>query len=323
MTVPTMQNLVNVSALSGIGIALFVVPAFSASLPTIYSFPLVGFWFYLWLNDARFTAKNWRFVVEGHEANVFVLALAGLAACRPTLVLSCHLVFSVGAAIGLQMLVTQTFDFFLASLILAIFGLLHASAFYRSRAFVMKMRKRQMMGEKEPQQQQQQRPREQNAAEKERIGKVNTKEMLLKTKYWRYFVRLCENTGFDISTLRHIISTLDVGGEKRIGDYSFRLVAVDEESFGTVYRIEVYLYAHDTSSSVTSSSVTSSSVTSSSVTSSSVTSSSVTSSSTITTNNSNNIMRNDAVSDSKSRTAKPLLVLKSPVLLDLPPRIYR
>lgn len=63
---------------------------------------------------------------------------------------------------------------------------------------------------------------------------------MVKTKYWRYFIKLCSRTGFEISTLQDIISSLEQDCTKRIGDYSFRLVSKEKERFGTVYRIEVY-----------------------------------------------------------------------------------
>ena len=64
--------------------------------------------------------------------------------------------------------------------------------------------------------------------------------MLLKTKYWRYFLRFCASTGFEVSTLQEIISSLEQDRAKRVGDYSFLLVSKAKERFGTVYRIEVY-----------------------------------------------------------------------------------
>lgn len=64
--------------------------------------------------------------------------------------------------------------------------------------------------------------------------------MLLQTKYWRYFLRLCVRTGFETSALQEMISSLGQGRARRAGDYTFLLVSKGEESFGTVYRIEVY-----------------------------------------------------------------------------------
>lgn len=64
--------------------------------------------------------------------------------------------------------------------------------------------------------------------------------MLLKTKYWLYFLRLCDRTGLDCSTLRELISSLGPGCVKNIGDLSFRLVSSRVERFGTVYSVEVY-----------------------------------------------------------------------------------
>lgn len=64
--------------------------------------------------------------------------------------------------------------------------------------------------------------------------------MLLQTKYWQYFLRLCVRTGFEISTLREIISSLRQSRARRAGDYSFRLISKEKERFGTVYMIEVY-----------------------------------------------------------------------------------
>ncbi len=64
--------------------------------------------------------------------------------------------------------------------------------------------------------------------------------MLLKTKYWQYFLMLCVRTGVEVSALQEIISSLRPGRARRAGDYSFRLVSKEEERFGTVYRIEVY-----------------------------------------------------------------------------------
>lgn len=71
-------------------------------------------------------------------------------------------------------------------------------------------------------------------------GGVSVQNMLLKTKYWLYFLRLCDRTGLDISTLRNLISSLEVGGVKNIGDLSFRLVSKRIEKFGAVYRVDVY-----------------------------------------------------------------------------------
>jgi hypothetical protein len=64
--------------------------------------------------------------------------------------------------------------------------------------------------------------------------------MLLKTKYWQYFLRLCTRTGLEISTMQDIISSLEPGCATRVGDYSFRLMSKENEKFGTVYRVEVY-----------------------------------------------------------------------------------
>jgi hypothetical protein len=64
--------------------------------------------------------------------------------------------------------------------------------------------------------------------------------VLLKTKYWRYFLRLCARTGFEVSTLREIICSLRQGRARRAGDYSFLLISKEKEGFGMVYRIEVY-----------------------------------------------------------------------------------
>lgn len=64
--------------------------------------------------------------------------------------------------------------------------------------------------------------------------------MLLKTKYWQYFLMLCVRTGFEASTLQETISSLRQGRVRRAGDYSFLLVSKEKERFGTVYRIEVY-----------------------------------------------------------------------------------
>jgi hypothetical protein len=69
---------------------------------------------------------------------------------------------------------------------------------------------------------------------------VSRQDMLLQTKYWQYFLRLCVRTGFEISTLQEIISSLRQGRARRAGDYTFVLVSKEEERFGTVYRIEVY-----------------------------------------------------------------------------------
>lgn len=131
--------LVPTAALCGLGATLLFVPPFSASLPAILSIPLVAFWLFAWCVDARFTAGHGRFVIEGREANALVLALSRIAPRRPAFVFSAHAAFSVGAAAGLQALVTHSLDHFVMSCILAVFGVLHLEAFYQSRAFVMKM----------------------------------------------------------------------------------------------------------------------------------------------------------------------------------------
>lgn len=65
-------------------------------------------------------------------------------------------------------------------------------------------------------------------------------KMLLKTKYWQYFLRLCIRTGLEISTMQEIISSLEPGCATKVGDYSFRLMSKENERFGMVYRVEVY-----------------------------------------------------------------------------------
>lgn len=133
------HSLVPAVALSGTGAALLFLPAFSSSIPTVFSLPLFVFWLFSWSSDARFTAKHWRLILEGCEANVFVLALSRLAPCKPVVVFVAHAAFCIGAATGLQALITHAFDHFLMSSILAVFGLLHLDALCRSREFVMMM----------------------------------------------------------------------------------------------------------------------------------------------------------------------------------------
>lgn len=132
---------VQTAALCGIGAVLLLVPAFSASLPVFSSLPLVAFWLLAWYLDARFTAKHWRLVQEGREANVLVLTLARLAPNRPAIVFAAHFAFSVGAAAGLQALVTHSLDYSVLSCVLAIFGILHVDALYRSHMFVVKVQR--------------------------------------------------------------------------------------------------------------------------------------------------------------------------------------
>ena len=132
------------AVLCGIGAVLLLVPSLSASLPAFSSLPLVAFWLLAWYLDARFTAKHWRLVQEKREANVLVLTLARLAPNRPALVIAAHFAFSVGAAAGLQALVTHSLDYFAMSCVLAIFGILHVDALYRSHMFVRKV---QLAGE--------------------------------------------------------------------------------------------------------------------------------------------------------------------------------
>ncbi|HVX02267.1 MAG TPA: hypothetical protein VHA09_03870 [Nitrososphaera sp.] len=97
--------------------------------------------------------------MEGREANVLVLVLARLAPRKPMIVFAAHAAFSVGAATGLQAMVTHTFDLFLVSSILAAFGILHLDAFSLSRTFVRTTTTRVMMGGQANEQQ--------NPAEKE------------------------------------------------------------------------------------------------------------------------------------------------------------
>lgn len=66
------------------------------------------------------------------------------------------------------------------------------------------------------------------------------RKVLLQTKYWQYFLMLCVRTGFEVSTLQEIISSLRQGRVRRAGDYSFLLVSKENEVFGTVYRVEMY-----------------------------------------------------------------------------------
>lgn len=74
--------------------------------------------------------------MEGREANVFVLALARVAPGNPSIIFAAHAAFSIGAAAGLQALVTHSLDYFVTSCVLSIFGILHLDALYRSKLFV-------------------------------------------------------------------------------------------------------------------------------------------------------------------------------------------
>ncbi len=131
-----MRLAIPAAALCGIGAVLLFVPPFSASLPAIFAIPLAAFWLFAWYSDARFTARHWPLVMEGRETNVFVLILARISPRRPSLVFAAHAAFSVGAATGLQALVTHSLDYFVTSCILAVFGVLHLDALYHSRMFV-------------------------------------------------------------------------------------------------------------------------------------------------------------------------------------------
>lgn len=128
--------LVPISVLCGIGAVLVLVPPLSASVPAIFSVPLVAFWLFAWYLDARLTSKNWQLVLEGREANVLVLALARISACKPSVAFAAHAAFSVGAAAGLQALVTHSLDHFVSSCILTVFGILHIDALFQNRMFV-------------------------------------------------------------------------------------------------------------------------------------------------------------------------------------------
>lgn len=130
------RALVPALALSGIAATLFFVSQFSAPLSGVFSLPLLSFWLFSWLCDARYTARHWRFVLNGYEANVLILALSRLAPRRPTLVIAAHMAFSLVAATALQAIVTHSFDLFLVSCILGIFGMLHLEALYHSRRHV-------------------------------------------------------------------------------------------------------------------------------------------------------------------------------------------
>lgn len=130
---------VQTAALCGIGAVLIFVPPISASLPTIFAAPLAAFWLMAWYSDARFTARHWRLVMAGREANVLVVALGRVAPHRSYLVFACHASFSIGVAAGLQALVTHFLDIFAMSCILAVFGALHLDALYHSRKFVKEM----------------------------------------------------------------------------------------------------------------------------------------------------------------------------------------
>ncbi|AIF85405.1 hypothetical protein NTE_03377 [Candidatus Nitrososphaera evergladensis SR1] len=156
----TIHVLVHAVALAWIGAILFFVPPLStSSLPAIASLPPLLFWIVAWFADAGFTAKHWRLVMEGREANVLVLVLARLAPRKSKIVFAVHAAFSVGVATGLQSMVTHTFDLFLVSSILAAFGVLHLDAFFHSRTFVRTTTTTMMMGSQASEQQ--------NPAEKE------------------------------------------------------------------------------------------------------------------------------------------------------------
>jgi hypothetical protein len=128
--------LVPASVLCGIGAVLILVPPLSGSLPAFFSVPLLAFWISAWYLDARFTAKHWQLVLEGREANVLMLVLARISPSKQSVVFAAHSAFSVGAAAGLQALVTHSLDHFVTSCILAIFGVLHLDAFYQNKTFV-------------------------------------------------------------------------------------------------------------------------------------------------------------------------------------------
>jgi len=128
--------LVPASVLCGIGAVLILVPPLSASLPQFSSVPLLAFWHFAWYLDARFTAKHWQMVLEGREANVLLLMLARISPRVSFVVFAAHAAFSVGAAAGLQALVTHSLDYFVTSCILAFFGILHLEALYRNKTFV-------------------------------------------------------------------------------------------------------------------------------------------------------------------------------------------
>lgn len=128
--------LVPTLALFGIGAVLMFLRPFSASLPEYFSVPLLAFWLFAWYLDAQFTAKHWQMVLDGREANVIVLMLARISPRKPSVVFVAHAAFSVGAAAGMQALVTHSLDHFVTSCILAIFGVLHLDAFYLNRTFV-------------------------------------------------------------------------------------------------------------------------------------------------------------------------------------------
>ena len=64
--------------------------------------------------------------------------------------------------------------------------------------------------------------------------------MKLHTKYFKKFLWLCEYTGLQTSQLHGFIKNIVQGGEKRLGDYVFRLLWVKRAGRDTLYGMEVY-----------------------------------------------------------------------------------
>ncbi len=111
-----------------------------------------GFWLFAWQLDARFTARNWQYVMKGHESNIIVNAIARHVTCGsawPTLVLHAAFTFTVActmaavvvSVVPIQMPVaapapTPVASAVLASAFLALFGTGHLDAYIDSKEFV-------------------------------------------------------------------------------------------------------------------------------------------------------------------------------------------
>ncbi len=65
--------------------------------------------------------------------------------------------------------------------------------------------------------------------------------MKLHTKYYMRFLWLCRLTGLADSQMRTFIASLLPGGQKRLGDYTFKLLSVKRAGKDIMYSVEVYI----------------------------------------------------------------------------------
>lgn len=64
--------------------------------------------------------------------------------------------------------------------------------------------------------------------------------MNLHSKYYKRFLWLCSRTGLADYQMRAFVASIIPGGQKRLGDYMFRLLSIKHVGMDTLYSVEVY-----------------------------------------------------------------------------------